>query len=92
MLALCLPREIERRLSALAKKTGGTKTSYAREVLVRHIEDLEDRRLARRRLASRMCAKVLKPWNAKSRAGGETRNNCGSLTASLGAAGNHIFG
>jgi RHH-type rel operon transcriptional repressor/antitoxin RelB len=53
MLALRLPPEIERRLSALAKKTGRTKTSYACEVLLQHIEDIEDCRLARRRLASR---------------------------------------
>jgi RHH-type rel operon transcriptional repressor/antitoxin RelB len=51
MLALRLPVEIEKRLEALAKKTGRTKSFYAREAILRHIEDLEDVHLARRRLA-----------------------------------------
>jgi RHH-type rel operon transcriptional repressor/antitoxin RelB len=51
MLALRLPAEIEKRLENLAKKTGRTKSFYAREALLRHIEDLEDEHLARRRLA-----------------------------------------
>jgi len=53
MLALRLPPEIEKRLAALAKKTGRTKSFYAREAILRHIEDLEDNHLARRRLARR---------------------------------------
>jgi RHH-type rel operon transcriptional repressor/antitoxin RelB len=51
MLALRLPAEIERRLDALAKKTGRSKSFYAREAILRHLEDLEDYHLARRRLA-----------------------------------------
>jgi RHH-type rel operon transcriptional repressor/antitoxin RelB len=51
MLAVRLPPEIEKRLGALAKKTGRTKSFYAREAILRHIEDLEDYHLARRRLA-----------------------------------------
>ena len=51
MLALRLPPEIEERLDALARKTGRTKTYYAREAILRHIEDIEDDYLARRRLA-----------------------------------------
>jgi RHH-type rel operon transcriptional repressor/antitoxin RelB len=51
MLALRLPPEIEKRLDALAKKTGRTKSFYAREAIVRQIEDIEDYYLARRRLA-----------------------------------------
>jgi RHH-type transcriptional regulator, rel operon repressor / antitoxin RelB len=51
MLALRLPPEIEKRLAALAKKTGRTKSFYAREAILRHIEDLEDYHLAQRRLA-----------------------------------------
>jgi RHH-type rel operon transcriptional repressor/antitoxin RelB len=51
MLALRLPSKIEKRLDALAKKTGRTKSFYAREAILRHIEDLEDYHLARRRLA-----------------------------------------
>ena len=51
MLALRLPSEIEKRLEALAKKTGRSKSFYAREAILRHLEDLEDHYLARRRLA-----------------------------------------
>ena len=51
MLALRLPPKIEKRLEALARKTGRTKSFYAREAILRHIEDLEDYHLARRRLA-----------------------------------------
>ena len=46
MLALRLPPELERRLEALAKKTGRTKSYYAREAIVEHIEGLEDTYLA----------------------------------------------
>jgi RHH-type transcriptional regulator, rel operon repressor / antitoxin RelB len=53
MLALRLPPELEKRLDLLAKKTGRTKSFYAREAILRHIEDLEDYHLARRRLARR---------------------------------------
>lgn len=49
MLALRLPPEIERRLDDLAKKTGRTKSFYAREAILRHLEDLEDYHLALRR-------------------------------------------
>ena len=51
MLALRLPPEIEQRLAALAKKTGRSKSYYAREAILRQIEDIEDDYLARRRLA-----------------------------------------
>jgi RHH-type transcriptional regulator, rel operon repressor / antitoxin RelB len=51
MLALRLPVEIEKRLDALAKKTGRSKSFYAREAILRHLEDLEDYHLAERRLA-----------------------------------------
>lgn len=42
MLAIRLPQSIEDRLDRLAKKTGRTKTFYAREAILRHLEDLED--------------------------------------------------
>jgi RHH-type rel operon transcriptional repressor/antitoxin RelB len=51
MLALRLPPDIEERLDALARKTGRSKSYYAREAIVRQIEDIEDYYLARRRLA-----------------------------------------
>lgn len=50
MLALRLPAQIEKRLDSLAKKTGRSKSFYAREAILRHLEDLEDYHLARRRL------------------------------------------
>ncbi len=50
MLAIRLPPEIEKRLSALAKKTGRTKTFYAREAILTHLENLEDAALAEKRL------------------------------------------
>jgi RHH-type transcriptional regulator, rel operon repressor / antitoxin RelB len=49
MLAIRLPPEIEKRLERLAKKTGRTKTFYAREAILNHLEDLEDGLLAERR-------------------------------------------
>ena len=42
MLAIRLPESIEKRLEKLAKRTGRTKTFYAREAILKHIEDLED--------------------------------------------------
>jgi len=51
MLALRLPDDIEERLDALARKTGRTKSFYAREAILSHIEDLEDYYLATERLA-----------------------------------------
>jgi len=50
MLAIRLDTDTERRLDRLAKKTGRTKTFYAREAILEHIEDLEDIYLAIRRL------------------------------------------
>ena len=51
MLALRLPPEIEQRLAALAKKTGRSKSYYAREAILRQIEDIEDYYLAQRRIS-----------------------------------------
>lgn len=42
MLAIRLPESIEKRLARLAKRSGRTKTFYAREAILRYIEDLED--------------------------------------------------
>ncbi len=42
MLALRLPLEIEHRLEVLAKRSGHTKTHFAREAILRHLEDMED--------------------------------------------------
>jgi RHH-type rel operon transcriptional repressor/antitoxin RelB len=50
MLALRLSNEIETRLSALAIKTGRTKTYYARQAILSFIDDMEDTYLAIDRL------------------------------------------
>ena len=50
MLAIRLPPELERRLEALARKTGRSKTYYAREAILAYLEDLEDTYLALERL------------------------------------------
>ncbi len=42
MLAIRLPEDIENRLASLAKSTGRTKTFYAREAILTHLEELED--------------------------------------------------
>jgi RHH-type transcriptional regulator, rel operon repressor / antitoxin RelB len=52
MLAIRLPEEIEKRLEALAKRTGRTKTYYARQAILEHLDDLEDVYLAEKRLVS----------------------------------------
>ena len=51
MLAIRLPTGIEKRLERLAKRTGRTKTFYAREAILRHLEELEDLYFAERILA-----------------------------------------
>ncbi len=50
MLAIRLDTEIEARLDRLAKRTGRTKTYYAREAILEHLEELEDTYLAMQRL------------------------------------------
>jgi len=46
MLAIRLPIEIETRLDELVKRTGRSKTSFVREAILQHLDDLEDRYLA----------------------------------------------
>ena len=50
MLAIRLPEDVEKRLEALAKRTGRTKTFYARQAILEHLDDLEDVFLAEKRL------------------------------------------
>ena len=50
MLALRLPPEGEKRLDDLARKTGRTKSFYAREAVLEHLADLEDAYLAEQRM------------------------------------------
>ena len=51
MLAIRLPEEIEKRLDALAKETGRTKSYYARQAILEQLDDLEDYYLAEKRYA-----------------------------------------
>ena len=51
MIALRLPAEAEGRLGAAARAAGRSKAAYSREVILRHLEDLEDLLLAEQRLA-----------------------------------------
>ena len=60
MLALRLPDEIEQRLSDLATKTGRSKSFYAREAILEHLEELEDAYLAAERLET-----PTKQWSQK---------------------------
>lgn len=50
MLAIRLPDDVEARLAALAAKTGRTKTFYAKEAILEHLDDMEDKYLAINRL------------------------------------------
>ena len=50
MLAVRVSTDTERRLEALAARTGRTKTFYAREAIEAHLDDLEDFYLAEDRL------------------------------------------
>jgi len=73
MLAIRLPEEIEARLDTLAKRTGRSKTFYAREAILQHLEDLEDLYEAER---------VVK----RIRAGKETTSTLDEVEARLGLA------
>lgn len=42
MLSVRLPEDLEKRLEALAKATGRSKTYYVREALIQKLEDMED--------------------------------------------------
>ncbi|MGB5198955.1 MAG: TraY domain-containing protein [Sedimenticolaceae bacterium] len=52
MLAIRLPEEIEQRLADLAAKTGRSKSFYAREAILEHLEELEDAYLGAERLTT----------------------------------------
>jgi RHH-type transcriptional regulator, rel operon repressor / antitoxin RelB len=42
MLAVRLPRKMEKRLDSLARKTGRTKSYYVRRAIADNLEDMED--------------------------------------------------
>lgn len=46
MIGVRLSDDIEKRLDALAKATGRTKSYYVREALLEHLDDMEDAYLA----------------------------------------------
>ena len=50
MLAIRLPQAIEKRLEKLARRTGRTKSFYARQAILQHLDELEDLFLAERAL------------------------------------------
>ena len=50
MLALRIDETTEKRLEALAARTGRTKSFYAREAIIAHLDDLEDFYLAEERM------------------------------------------
>ena len=41
MLAIRLPEDVEKRLDDLARRTGRTRTYYAREAILEHLDGLE---------------------------------------------------
>ncbi|CAH2812772.1 MAG: RelB/StbD replicon stabilization protein (antitoxin to RelE/StbE) [uncultured Caballeronia sp.] len=49
-ISVRLPSDIEARLSELAARTGRSKTFYATEAIVDHIDDIEDLYFAEERL------------------------------------------
>ena len=50
MLALRLPPDIEERLGRLSELTGRSKSFYAREAILEHLDDIEDAYLSELRL------------------------------------------
>ena len=50
MLPLHRPADIEKRLDDLARKTGRSKSEYIRDILIEHLEDLQDLQVAEDRL------------------------------------------
>ena len=50
MLSLRLSSDVENRLNQLAKTTGRTKTFYAKEAILKYLDDMEDTYIAINRL------------------------------------------
>jgi RHH-type rel operon transcriptional repressor/antitoxin RelB len=51
MLAVRLSKDLEKRITALSRRTGRTKTFYARQAIEEHLGDLEDLYITEARLA-----------------------------------------
>ena len=73
-ISLRLPTDVEDRLAALSTLTGRSKTFYATEAIVEHIDDLEDAHLS---------SEVL----ARVRDGAEVRVPLSELLVEYGLAG-----
>jgi RHH-type transcriptional regulator, rel operon repressor / antitoxin RelB len=58
MLAIRLPEDIEQRLNALSEKTGRSKTFYARQAILEHLDDLEDLYFAEQELTRLRAGKL----------------------------------
>jgi RHH-type transcriptional regulator, rel operon repressor / antitoxin RelB len=52
MLSIRLDPDIERRLEAVAARTGRSADEHVRDAILDHIEDIEDAEIARERLAN----------------------------------------
>ncbi len=50
MLSLRLSNDVESRLNQLAETTGRTKTFYAKEAILKYLDDMEDTYIALNRL------------------------------------------
>lgn len=50
MLSLRLPNDIEKRLSELAETTGRTKSFYAKEAILKYLDEMEETYIAINRL------------------------------------------
>jgi RHH-type rel operon transcriptional repressor/antitoxin RelB len=50
MLSLRLSNDVESRLNQLAERTGRTKTFYAKEAILKYLDDMEDTYIAINRL------------------------------------------
>ena len=48
MLTMRLPENVERRLEHLSEATGRTKTFYAREAIIKYLDEMEDVYLSER--------------------------------------------
>jgi RHH-type transcriptional regulator, rel operon repressor / antitoxin RelB len=72
-ISLRLPADVETRLAALSALTGRSKTFYATEAIVEHIDDLEDAHLS---------AEI----RTRVRAGTEARISLNDLLARYGLA------
>ncbi len=73
-ISLRLPTDVENRLEALSALTGRSKTFYATQAIVEHIDDLEDAHLS---------AEIL----ARVQAGTETSVSLSALLVEYGLAG-----